>query len=271
MFFIPKFIFSKFLSSDEKGFNTTFFITQYFELLGFKVFKSMWVGKISFKLSVINDPNVSDVPDMDQRSMLAYQLARVLDIKVPEIKMIRLDAIEGSKKILDNIDPSKNNDFTSITVSKCVGKRVSNISEANKNDLLRLYIFDCWIGNLDKKIGDYVMDKWGGIWGIDYQLWGPIDTTHKTLGYCGRLYNLSTENLKRYCFPRNSFGMLQYNEAVADNLLKKIDSLQDETIKKIVNKYNFYSPNKNSLNTTMVDYLLLRKKHISSDIKSIFN
>ena len=245
-------------------------------LLQNKFTKSLWVGKISKKVKPVNEQ--FEIYDLDQRALMAYDLAKLLNIPMPKIKYIDLQNILNSKFLLSNIGNSNDyHDYNKIIISRFSGQPISilednQIKKINRSDLLKIFIFDCWIGNFDKKDSDYIVDSNKKIWTIDYQLWGPVDNSKKALGFCAEnKYEFKKENANKYCIAPKLKHYLDFTNKTREVLLKRIENLSNDKIRKCVNKYNFYykDSNEKKINKEFEEYLCLRRDKIRENLKNI--
>lgn len=261
--------------NSQGGFNKTFIILKYFDIFGFEFLPSKWVGKLTVKLSTLGDPMVLDILDMDNRSMLAYRLAKKLAINIPRTELISFDQIERCEQLSEVLNPSRYYNFSKIVISKFItGERfdlnTKALERVKNTDILNLFIFDCWLGNFDKKIEDYIIDKQNKLWSIDYQLWGPRDTSYRTLGYCARVYGITIENFKKYCLPKPLWQHLTFDKFLVDKFISKIKKLSKKYLEKTLDRYKFINQRGESLNDTLLMYLCTRVQNIESDIGKIF-
>lgn len=254
----------------EQGFNKTFFIQRSFNFFGIKLFKSLWIGKITKKLSLAG---ADDLFDMNQRSALASDLGKILGVNIAQTKIIKTKSIDNFGKVCDLLGDLNNYyDFTEIPISKFKDKRINEktLPLIKSRELLSLFIFDCWIGNLDKKTDDYVIDDKNRLWGIDYQLWGPRDESDRTLGYCACLYDLTPENLKRFCLPELLWNNIVFTKKIADKIIGRIEYLNQKILSKLVNHYKFINNRGEIFNKEIINYLYNRTRQIKKEINEIF-
>jgi len=256
----PRYRFIK--PNSNPSYNNTFLILKYYRFLGKDLFASEWIGKITKKIEW--KPDLPD--DLDERCALAYRLGKIIGVNIPETDIIKFDRIENNKELVLS-NPKDYYDFSEISISKKRGDCFNDnlLSDIEKSDLLNLFIFDCWIGNFDKKPKDYVRDEKNKLWGIDYQLWGPCDSniTH-SLGYCAYTYDFTIENIKKYCLPDTYWKYIQYDTKVADKILTRIENINRKSINKIICGLSFYN------NEFIVQFLENRCQKVRLDIRNIF-
>lgn len=124
-----------------------------------------WVAKIL-------RPHQVNFPDFHARAALAYRLANQLGLRTLESKTVHLRSFRDFAWPDDRVD-----DWAFLT--RFAGENLPSYlshgaleSIANLDQLPHFVAFHLWVGNLDKKATDYLVDD-GTIISIDYQLAGP--------------------------------------------------------------------------------------------------
>ncbi len=246
--------------------------------------KKQWVGKINKRLKNVCNKGGPDIYDLDERALLAFDLAKLIGINIPQTKKLKFNSIDNNKSLLEGKGKDEFYDFDNIIftehISGTVVSEIKDISIISPSNILPLLIFDSWIGNLDKKEDDYIFDEQNDkLWSIDYQLWGPRDiNTKKVFGYCARLYDFTEQNIVEFCIPERMKNLLidfNYSNEL-NKIITKIESVSDQDIQKFVNKYDFRGTNEssvNNMNQTLINFLIegkdqIRKKMIKI-LKSI--
>src|SRR3989338_9003472 len=140
---------------------------------------SQWVGKISKSLQ---EKGV-DFRDLNERALLAYRLAQCVRHGVVAPKIV-------SEKRISGLDvaaiPTKIDDrvcltpFTGIALPEFL--QCGQLHEIkNREAIFDNVVFNVWIGNYDRKDGDYVVSGDKKVHFIDYHLYGPGFTSDTLL------------------------------------------------------------------------------------------
>ncbi len=147
------------------------------------------------------------------------------------------------------------------------------MGQIKRQDILKIFVFDCWIGNFDKKDPDYVLDENEKLWSIDYQLWGPRDDSGRTLGYFADTYEFTPANIRKYCVGDLLRPILEYDKTVFDTLVRRIEKLSDRRIRQLVNRYPFCSQDhekRQNINQVFVEFLQRRRDELRGLLKNCF-
>jgi|SRR3989344_1891813 len=258
-----------------QGYNVKFLAGETTSLFNWQLCQNVWTGKICRRITphIVGQEN-SDVFDLNERALLAYDLATLLAVRIPHHKLVQFGRI-GQREPLDAIDKKEFYPFENILLSKVVGRSLqkNDYPHININDLMTIFVFDCWLGNFDKKDDDYIIDERGGLMTIDYQLWGPVDDSGTTLGFCARLYDLTAENSIRRAVGNSMRKVLTENldKANYETIVRRIESLPDRKIAKLVNKCTILERGSKDkrINEYMIRYLISRKKRIRQDMVNV--
>jgi len=238
-------------------------------LLQKKLINSLWVGKISKKVKMVNKE--FEIYDLDQRALLAYDLAKLLGVSMPQTKYINLHDIANNEFLLSETEDKKEeyHNYSKIVITRFCGQSIKSIQDnlleqIDRSSLLKIFIFDFWIGNFDKKNEDYLIDNSNKLWTIDYQLYGPVDDSGKALGFCAGLYESSKEKAYQHCISPKLKPYLDFTSQTFGSFLRLIENLSDNKIIHCVNKYNFYYKNSDNkkINKEFIKYLCLRRDSI---------
>lgn len=124
-----------------------------------------WVAKVLLPLQC-------NFPDLHARAALAYRLANQLGLRTLESKTVHLRSFKGFEWPGDRVDDWAF--LTRMTGQNLPGFLNDHTMSAitNLETLPHYFAFHLWVGNLDKKATDYLVDE-GNIISIDYQLAGP--------------------------------------------------------------------------------------------------
>lgn len=243
---------------------------------------SKWVAKISKLLSPV------DFRDLDNRALLAYRLASLVNIRTVEPKVVSLDQITGfdSQKAPDKIN---NSAFLTRYVGPDLreflnlgGKSIEVIK--NKEEILRSFVFNLWIGNYDKKTNDYLIDKNDEILSIDYQLNGPgfVSNSRLAIGAYAEAYDFNDPADTGWCLEgslNNEIGpLLSYVQSKQFSLkdflptIEKIKSVLRLQIEKSFDGLIFYNQGtKQQINNVYKSFLFERRSGLENVIIAWIN
>ncbi len=255
------------------GYNKKFNVQENYIIFNKIFILYNWVGKISKRVEFITPPGIFD---LNQRALLAWDLAKLMNISMPEIKLVPNDKILNFDQLAKNLKTSEFYDYNFILLSKYSGVQLEeyDFKRINMARLREIFVFDCWLGNLDKKDDDYLIDNKNKLWTIDYQLWGPIDNSGKSLGFCAKTYEINKDTLNR-CIGRKTKKLILNKSKLSDfnEIIKRIRKLTNEQISERVNKYQFYKRGSDSekINHILVVFLNERKKILEKQIIEYFN
>jgi hypothetical protein len=256
---------------EYSGCNLKFDIRQGGFILRLSNDTKYWIGKISR----VATPHIFDLND---RALLAYDLATLLKIPMPKIMEISKDSFTNFDtiyKIHPEIKNSPQNfyNFDNLLICQYKGNPLTeeNIAGIDVQQLLMIFIFDCWIGSFDKDDSEFLVDENNKFWAIDYQLWGTVDDSGMSLGAEAITYT-ADENSFDMCLGDRTKKLLFASGSVNLNhpILKEIENLSEKQIKKLVDKYKFFKRgfNEELINKQMTEYLVQRKKVIREQLKT---
>lgn len=262
--FFEKFVFIKHLPGSH---NISFIIKNRFT-------KSIWVAKFSKKLT----PFGVNFRDLNERALLAYRLSQLLNGCIPETKIIKLNKILYSfdfidflstvsdEIIKDNILITK---FSGIPLNEFLKVNTLNDIE-NENQLLSNFVFNLWIGNYDKKNGDYVIDQNNRAWSVDYNLLGPgFSDLSLSLGGYARGYNFDNVAESGWCLGEVLIKYLREKTPVDifNEEITKIENLSETKIKKTFDGLTFYREGTNEvINDAFINYLIERRRTLKEKV-----
>ena len=238
-----------------------------------------WVGKINKRLKDICTKGNPDIYDLNERALLAFDLANLVSINLPETKQVGIDSI-SNRSILEKINKAEFYNFRNIILTRYVrGVVISKLKDESTiplSGVVPLFVFDSWIGNLDKKEDDYILDTKNKLWSIDYQLWGPRDPeAKKVLGFCAEVYDFTEQNivkqLTRTAKLRDLLKNLNDSEELEEGI-RKIENISDKSIENVVKKYNFCGTqenSKNNLNATLTNFLIESRDQVGSKVRNV--
>lgn len=258
---------------EYSGFNIKFDIEQRPAFTGIHYIDQQWIGKISRAL----DPHIYD---LNNRALLAYDLACFLEIPMPEIKLIAQSDITNFYKIYKkfsvlNSEPTSFYDYKNILICQHKGKPVTNanMSRINVVQLLKIFIFDCWIGSFDKGDDEFLIDKNNNLWTIDYQLWGTVGEQNMSLGHDAITYPADETSFNKCLGSITKKSLFSSSQVDFDlPVLNSIENFPDNEIRALVNKYKFFKRGSDIelLNEQMIAYLIQRKKVIRKQLTEYF-
>ncbi|MBI2552428.1 hypothetical protein HYW17_03980 [Candidatus Uhrbacteria bacterium] len=255
-----------YLQDIGKTYNRNFLLTR--NLTG-----SRWVGKISKSLL---EKGV-DFRDLNSRAMLAYRLAALVGHKVLAPKVIPVKRISG----LDPADiPDKIDDKVFLTAFDGVAipeflnsgqlRDLKNLEEIFDN-----LVFNIWIGNHDRKDGDYIVDRDKTVYFIDYHLCGPGFKSDYllSLGAYAESYSINDPADIGWCIGSPVLLKFMRDESVSFDkflpMIKRIEGVRDAKISQAMRKLKFYDEhNEDNINGLFLDFLLRRRHLLRSAVKS---
>jgi hypothetical protein len=238
-----------------------------------------WVGKINKRLEDTCTKGNPDIYDLNERALLAFDLARLVSANLPETKQVRVGSI-SNRNILEQINKAEFYNFDNIILTRYIRgvviSQLKDVSTIPLSSVLPLFVFDSWIGNLDKKEDDYILDNKNRLWSIDYQLWGPRDPEAKrVLGFCAEVYDLTEQNIVEQLTRTARLKDLLKNFNDSNELeecIRRIENVSDKSIENIVKKYNFCGTQenlKNNLNATLTNFLIESRDQIRSKVWNV--
>ncbi len=231
-----------------------------------------WVGKISNSLK---EKGV-DFRDLDDRAALAHRLAHLLDLPLPRFEIASASCVDG----LDlNTSPMRIND--TIWLSEYSGVPLPEYLQnaalgaiQNMQDLWHNIAFNVWIGNYDRKDGDYLIDEGGRLSFIDYHLWGPGFYTGDllALGAYAEAYSLDDPDDTGWCVgtPRllQHVRDMQIGMALFLPMLARIEALSTREIELSLDGLSFTDQDGRILRPAAVlAYLLTRRSMIRKTLE----
>jgi len=248
-----------------------------------KLTGSQWAGKISRALPIHLEnfsergaPYVRtvDFRDLDDRATLGFRLAGLAGLKTLKTRIVHHRQISGldfasipHDKVSQNVflsefkgqsltDYLKTNGFASFESSDI----------ANKDEAIKSFVFNLWIGNYDNKDRDYLVDENKNLISIDYHGSGPgfVSNPDLALGAWGEAFDIKDPNDTGWCI--GSGGLLEYlknsreKKEIFAQQIEAISRLTPAQIKKAMRGLNFYNQGTNqNINPQYLQFLLNRK------------
>lgn len=234
---------------------------------------SRWVGKISKSLL---EKGV-DFRDLNSRAVLAHRLAALVKSKVLAPKVIPVKRVSG----LDQLDIFQRiDDFVSLTAFR--GISISEFLEHAQlkdkkifGEILDNFVFNLWIGNYDRKDGDYIVDDDNDVYFIDYHLYGPgfISDRLLSLGAYAESYSIYDPYDAGWCIGSPILLQFVRDKKVSLGeflpMIERIEGLRDAKISHAMRNLNFYDEhNGKNINGPFLDFLLKRRHLLRSAVKS---
>ena len=232
-----------------------------------------WVAKISKNLQQFD----VDFVDLDDRAVLASRLAKLAQVKIPQQSFIRIDDILDSPRKNDvvNVLGSKSflYDNQKILISRFEGYALPVFIEKhglkeimNLDELIRSFAFDLWIGNYDRKDSDYVVNKSGIAYSVDYNLFGMgfRDNDDLAIGYYARPYSIEVTTDSSYCIGKTLKNIAVEKHCAVDffdPIISRIEKITKEEMSLAFAGLNFKrEKNYENINLLFIDFLLKRQK-----------
>jgi hypothetical protein len=215
-----------------KTFNWNFVVERYD--------KQQWVGKISRSLSEKGE----NYSDLNLRARVAMRLMQALDLPVLPWRVVNISEIEGLPR--DDFKPRIDD---AIWLTKLTGQSITDLGGSwltkikDKQQLWDNMIFNLFVGNYDRKDGDYLVDEGGNLWCIDYQLCGPTSAAidAPSLGAYAEAYSLADPEDSGWCLgsPRILNHVLEVGLTIeqCSGILQRIQQLTDSRLMEITGTY----------------------------------
>jgi len=254
--------------------------------------KSIWAGKISNPLPAVIEnfrgtgkPYIRrvDFRDLDHRAILGFRLARLADLKNLKVKIIPLKRVENfnsasisHQKIDDNIFLTE---FKGQSLTRYLQSNAFPTFEAsdiqNKEEVIRSFVFNLWIGNYDNKDKDYLVDENKNLISIDYHLLGPgfKDDSRLALGAWGEAFDINYPPDTGWCIGNGELLNYLKNHSndwrPFEQTIKKINSISKFQIKFAMRGLKFYKQGtKENINSLFFSFLFGRKSKLEEAIRA---
>jgi hypothetical protein len=250
--------------------------------------KSLWVGKISRPLYLPNVNNRSesysstgDLLDLNDRALLGFRLARSVGLNSLRVKIIPFKIVEEFD--INTLSHARIDNYVFLTPFKglslpqyLASKSFSSLEESdikNKEEAIRSFIFNLWIGNYDNKDKDYLVDNDSNLISIDYHLLGPTSQDNKnlSLGACGEMFDIDNSEDTGWCVGNGE--LLNYiknnpNHRCFDDTINKINSISKRRIKLAMRDLHFYNQGtQQDINRLFLNFLIERQVKLKKTIK----
>lgn len=262
-----KFSFSRKVSA--RSHNVNFFLRK-------KISGSLWVAKLSRSLITKG----VDFKDLNQRALLAYRLSKYVKTPIPTSQIIKLSQIDFSEDFVEFLNGLPNQlikDDILITEFKGIPIRnflkIQNLEDVtNLNEVIENFVFNLWIGNYDKKDGDYVVDQNGKVWSIDYNLLGPgfKENNRLALGAYAEPYDFEEVEDAGWCISEILINELKdgdYNREFFNNIITKIEEISESQIKDAMGELNFFKEGTGqNINSVFVKFLISRQRQLRKKV-----
>lgn len=256
---------------------------------------SIWAGKISNPLPArIENFRNSGKPyvrrvnfsDLDSRAMLGFRLAKLVNLKSLEAKIIPTKKIENfdtsiikHQRIDDNIFLTK---FTGQSLESYLQSNgFSNFETSdikNKDEVIKSFIFNLWIGNYDNKDRDYLVDENKNLISIDYHLLGPgfKDNSEFALGAWGEAFDMNNPSDTGWCIGDGQLSSYLKNHTkdgqILEQTIKIIGSIPESEIRSAMRELKFYNQGtKENINDLFFNFLLQRRLRLREKISEWIN
>ncbi len=249
---------------------------------------SLWVGKLSRSLVrdvPLEDGSVYhftvDFRDLDARALLAYRLAPLVGIRTLPTEIIPVGRVVGLPALRFN--PLSENVFLTKFGGMSLGeylKTNSLSSIKDLDDIFPIFVFNMWVGNYDKKSGDYLVSPDCRLVSIDYQLSGPgfQNGSQYSLGAWGEAYEMEDCGDTGWSLDGDNGVLMTYTRSRRPQLdtflpaIKKINAIPPQKIKEAMRGLKFYyQGTKKVLNDDYFNYLLRRRGQFETCIETWVN
>ncbi len=230
-----------------------------------------WVAKVLRKLQV-------NFPDLHARAALAYRLANQLGLRTLESKTVHLRSFKDFQWPEDRVD-----DWAFLT--RYAGENLPTYLTHHKledidnlDTLPHYFAFHLWVGNLDKKPTDYLIDS-GKIISIDYQLAGPAYTLKPevSLGMWAEEYDIHEPDdvgwALQGCEDNSEGELLRWVRKVRPQLeafepvISKIERTSDEQLVSAMQGLAFFSWQGLHIDGFYYEFLRARRAWLRESIK----
>ena len=232
---------------------------------------SRWVGKVSRSLA----GKGVDFRDLNARALLAYRLAALVHHAVVAPRIISAKRISGFdvKSIPNRID-----DLVFLTPVRGMAvpeylKRGQLRDIGNIGDVYDNLVFNVWIGNYDRKDGDYLVGDDHAMRFIDYHLYGPGFRSDDglSLGAYAEPYRLDDPHDTGWCI--GGPALLQFvrdEQAPFDRfapMIETIEGVGEERIRRVMKGLCFRDErNEEQMHDRFVDFLWTRSQRVRSAV-----
>ncbi len=255
-------------------------------LLQRNISQSYWVGKLSRTLQHKSKRStgeiyrrIVDFTDVDHRALLGFRLAKYVGLKSLKTKIIFHSNIEGFnflsidyKRIDNQVFLSK---YNGVALSKyLVDNNFHSIQDSdivNKDEVVKSFVFNLWIGNYDNKEGDFLVNDNKELLSIDYHLSGPGFVSDPTLalGAWGESFDINSVSDTAWCAGGERGGVIDYVKrqehlaAMCQQTIEKIESLPTWKIRWAMRGLYFHHQGtKDNINKDYLNFLLSRRSKI---------
>lgn len=252
--------------------------------------RTLWVGKISRPLPARIDnfrntgkPYVRtvDFKDLDDRATLGFRLAKLVGLKSLKTKILPLKRISNLDTVL--VPSVTNNVFLSKFCGQSLTKylesnKFDNLASSdikNKDEVIRSFVFNLWIGNYDNKDEDYLVDSNNNLISIDYHLLGPgfKSDGNLSLGAWGESFDINQPSDTGWCIGNGKLLFYLRNNTANlspfEDLINKINSISKLQIKWAMRGLHFYKQGtQENINDLFYNFLLNRRPKLKETIQT---
>lgn len=256
---------------------------------------TLWVGKISRSLPKIL-PNyfgsgkdyirTVNFCDIDDRAILGFRLAKLLGLKTIRAKIIP-DSLIKSFDFNLIVHPRVNNnifltEYRGISLPEYLATHSFNSIQTsdikNKEEIIKSFVFNLWIGCYDSKDTDYLVDNEKNLISIDYHLSGPgfLASPKLSVGAWGEAFDLDNIEDTGWCgggdkvleYIRQTNSPLESYQVI----INKILSLPKTQIKFVMRGLNFYNQGTSQkINNIYFNFLLERRPKLELAVRQWIN
>lgn len=209
-----------------------------------------WIGK--------KEEIIGNIYDSLSREGLASELASELGFPIPKAAIVTYEDEQ-------------------IVISERIEARAlrqlredGNIDNISKEQLSNIMVFSHWLGDQDRNLGNVLIDGAGKAWSIDYGIAGPggrFELKQNIVWPCEfedyqRIGIGVDDSLTEFilCDLGHRFSMADF-----DKLIRRIERLDGERIKEIVESYYLYKERTyDRISSEYADELIRRKQNLRS-------
>jgi hypothetical protein len=255
---------------------------------------SLWVGKIAralpdrienFKKRGTPYVRTVDFRDQNERAILGFRLARLAGLRYLKTKLTDADLIKNFNFSLVPYSKISNKIF----LTEFKGQPLTSYLRGhafvcfassdikNKEEAIKSFVLNLWIGNYDNKDRDYLVDENKNLISIDYHLLGPGFQSDINLAVGAWGESFSMDNPQDTGWSIGDGFLLTYLKNNThrwqefQNEIGHINLISKRQIKNAMSGLNFYLQGTNTkINGAFFNFLLERRPKLETAIKQWF-
>lgn len=239
----------------------------------------LWVAKFFLNGHIFQE----GYADLNDRETLAWRLACLIDTCIPEMCLVPLNRIEfsyGFNNLIEGLG-SKVILQKSVLLTRYAGITLHNYlklapldSIVNLDELTKSFAFNLWIGNYDRKEGDYSVNQDCRGYSIDYSLCGPgfVDDLDLSIGAYFQSYDFRNSSDSGWALPDILLDWLRYQnpgEIFFSDIVGDIEGVSDRDIDDAFHGLKFHRMGTSKpINAAYKDYLKSRRDGLRSAVST---